>query len=529
MKQLFILLFFLPFCNFTFAQSDAYLDINNLKIGFNANNTMFVDYKNWRANYEFPKGSGKHSNFLNSFCITGLDSNNKLHSSASLFSSIQDFLPGPLDANDSIESSVSNGWKYVWKVDLKTIELFNNLTTHTLANTPNEILIWPAVGNIYARGKNNTILTIAETLAPFIDVNNDGIYNALDGDYPIIKGDQALWWVFSDNGNAYNRINSKPFKVQCQLMAYACKYESLENVFFLDMAIINKSDMPYHDMRTGLMSFVDLGAFNDDYIACDTDLNLAITYNGQNTDAVYNNGLTQHGCMLLKSPAITNFGDTKLGSFMMMNTWNFPNVNSQFHHALHGRFKDGTPQRKSCNTITGGNIVQHAFAGAFGSTDGSNENGCGNTAGDRAYLLATQSYNLAPNNVANHTFAFMNTPIGSNNASFSMLIDLAKDVKIDYAYNPNGCNDYPLQISNNTIENQFSIYPQPSHSAITISSANEYFTSAMIFSVDGKVMLKNNFAKSMHYQLSLPSLAVGHYILVLQTDKRIVRKKIVIE
>ena len=42
------------------------------------------------------------------------------------------------------------------------------------------ILNWPASGNgNYSR-----------SLAPFVDYNHDGIYNAIDGDYPKIDGAQ---------------------------------------------------------------------------------------------------------------------------------------------------------------------------------------------------------------------------------------------------------------------------------------------------------------------------------------------------
>jgi hypothetical protein len=529
MKQLFFILFCMYLPKFLFAQSDAYLDINNLNIGFNSNNSMFVDYIHWQANYEFPKGSGKHSNFLNSFLISALDTNNELHTSAQLFN-LFDFFSGPLDSNDYIDPSISSSWNYVWKVNLSTIDSFTKLTNHTLSNTPNEILIWPAKGNVHARGKNNTVLIVDENSAPYIDVNADEVYNALDGDYPAIKGDQALWWVFSDNGLNHNCSRGKPLKVQCQVMAYACKYKSLENVFFVDVAILNKSDMPYHDMRTGLLSFIDLGRANDDYIGCDTEYNLAITYNGQSTDDVYNIGLTQHGCMLLKSPATSNFGDSKLGSFMLMNTWNFPSIDSEFHHAMHSKFKNGTPQVKSCNMLSGtGPTVQYSFAGDFGSNDGSNEKDCGNPSGERAYLLVTKSYNLAPNNFANHTYAFMNTPIGSSNTTFSILQDLAKDIRIDYNYNPNGCNNYPLIITDFNLQNSFSIYPQPSKEQITISSNDIFFTDISLFSIDGKLILQNHFEKTLFHNLRMPTLSVGNYIIVVDTQKGIVRKKIVVE
>ncbi|HAH57459.1 MAG TPA: hypothetical protein DCL86_04880, partial [Bacteroidales bacterium] len=44
------------------------------------------------------------------------------------------------------------------------------------------ILKWPGNGNP-AQGE-------ASQLAPYRDYNNDGFYNCLDGDYPLIRGDE---------------------------------------------------------------------------------------------------------------------------------------------------------------------------------------------------------------------------------------------------------------------------------------------------------------------------------------------------
>jgi hypothetical protein len=55
---------------------------------------------------------------------------------------------------------------------------------------PAEIANWPAHGN--------TAMGEANYLAPFVDVNADGRYDPNDGDYPDIKGDEALLAIFND-------------------------------------------------------------------------------------------------------------------------------------------------------------------------------------------------------------------------------------------------------------------------------------------------------------------------------------------
>ncbi len=57
------------------------------------------------------------------------------------------------------------------------------------ANTPIPILEWPANGNPFAKGAGGVALVVNHDLAPFVDVNGDGKYNPLLGDYPAMKGD----------------------------------------------------------------------------------------------------------------------------------------------------------------------------------------------------------------------------------------------------------------------------------------------------------------------------------------------------
>src|SRR5690606_24091666 len=113
-----------------------------------------------------------------------------------------DYWPGPLDVfnNASSDTIQAMRWAQIWKVNRTTIDSFLKITNHTIANTPKNILEWPGRSNPNAKTPTNTSLTIPNRpMAPFIDVNNDNIYNALDGDYPDIKGEQMLWWIINDN------------------------------------------------------------------------------------------------------------------------------------------------------------------------------------------------------------------------------------------------------------------------------------------------------------------------------------------
>ena len=56
---------------------------------------------------------------------------------------------------------------------------------------PDGILNWPAIGD--------SLLNEPFDLAPFVDVNSNGCYDPANGDYPVIKGDEAIYWINRPN------------------------------------------------------------------------------------------------------------------------------------------------------------------------------------------------------------------------------------------------------------------------------------------------------------------------------------------
>src|SRR5262249_33923030 len=155
-----------------------------------------------------PKGSGKHALFAGAMWIGGRDQSNNLHVAAQTYrQSGSDFWPGPLDTtNATTNASVCLQYDKHWRVTRQEVSDF--ISSGTL--TP-DIQSWP--------GNGNTALGQQHYLAPFVDVNGDGVYNTSDGDYPSydfsgsanccdnLHGDQSIWWVFNDMGNVHAETN----------------------------------------------------------------------------------------------------------------------------------------------------------------------------------------------------------------------------------------------------------------------------------------------------------------------------------
>lgn len=291
-KLLPVLVFCLIFynANSQSAASDQ-LDINNIKARFLANGALFGGETSQSASdgFEAPVGSGKSTFYTGRLWIGGLDNNGQLRLAAERFSQVgNDFFSGPLttDGSASCITGTDSIYNRVWKINRATIDSF---AAGLLGNNiPSAIMEWPAHGDV-SSGQSYY-------LAPFTDVNNDGVYNPLDGDYPKIRGDQAVFFIFNDNCHPHTETGAEPIGVEIHAMAYAfnCPQDSaLANTVFLHYDIINRGSFILYNTYVGLWSDMDIGYANDDFIGCDVMRSSYFTYNGLNLDGT--GGVGQYG------------------------------------------------------------------------------------------------------------------------------------------------------------------------------------------------------------------------------------------
>ena len=252
------------------------LDINNVRARLLAGGDMWWDQGLGSARYEVPKGSGHHTMFASSLWLGGIDAGGKIHVAAQTYRQTgNDFWPGPIDTSLQINATQCGIYDRHWRVTKAEIQshIINPL------NSTQAITSWPAKGNNVGGG------IINRDLAPFVDVNNNGIYDPINGDYPKINGDQAIWWVINDIGNAHTESQARALGVEVQVMAYAFATNNiLNNTTFYNYNITNRSDTTYNDFYIGYWTDSDLGDGFDDYIGYDSTRNAAIYYNSDNSD-----------------------------------------------------------------------------------------------------------------------------------------------------------------------------------------------------------------------------------------------------
>ena len=196
-----------------------------------------------------------------------------------------------MDPNDY--ATLGPAWDKVWKINCSTIETFKEWYACSLdANCdvstnfpgyqiPQSIISWPSHGTALAQ-----TIDIATFLYdnPNSPSGADGVYNPNDGDYPLIKGNQAIFFIY----NAKRTLSIVPsVKLEFRGLAYAYGNtgdSALDNTIFIDYEVINRSVFTLSNTYLGFDVDFDLGDPTDDYIASDVARSAFYVYNGSSND-----------------------------------------------------------------------------------------------------------------------------------------------------------------------------------------------------------------------------------------------------
>ncbi|KXK43797.1 MAG: hypothetical protein UZ11_BCD004000477 [Bacteroidetes bacterium OLB11] len=243
-------------CDNTTAVID--LDINNVRARLMTGGDMWWDRPSSSAAYEVPKSSNKNSLFAGSIWIGGIDhTTNELKVAAQTYRQTgNDYWSGPLDNAAGITAQTCANWDRFWKINASDINKFKGLTLGVTDPAQIESIIqnnedkiaqvikeWPAKGNSEVLTAGGAPMQLPNReFAPFVDVDNDGVYNWHKGDYPSILGDQYIWWVFNDKGNAKTETQSEAIGLEIHAAAFAFSTnDCLNEATFYNYKVFNYS------------------------------------------------------------------------------------------------------------------------------------------------------------------------------------------------------------------------------------------------------------------------------------------------
>lgn len=326
------------------ANTIVYIEYNNVRTRVETGGLWWQDRANGSADYEVPKGSNSYALYAGGLWLAGTDVNGQLKAAVSLFGRGVDYYSGPLnnDGTAEIDEARCESWDRFFEISRKEVEefvLFNASDEAGRAElfpngyeVPTSIKDWPGNGLPNSDSSENVLL--APKLAPYIDVNADGIYDWRDGDYPFydlgsslnsnirdsslinsdgiidcraprtdrsqsasrpLFGDKTYWWIFNDKGNLHTESNapSVGMEIHAQAFAFATNDE-INDMTFYNFELINRSTFTLTD--TYFASYVDpdMGFPSDDYVGCDVVRGFGYCYNGDDLDQDFQ-GQTGYG------------------------------------------------------------------------------------------------------------------------------------------------------------------------------------------------------------------------------------------
>lgn len=533
------------------------IDINNIKATIRSQGDLFTNYDKISEN-QSPKTACANTVQASALWLGGIDNGGNLHGAAMTYRQTGvDYWPGPLDTVNVACVNDAQQYNKIWKINKSMIQDFQQNYQNGPAYINPDILSWP--GN----GTGN----MAKRLAPFVDLNSNGIYEPLLGEYPEIEGDEMLYWIFNDKCNVHSETGCSPLGVEIHGKAYAYVCDdidpnsadyALNNTVFYSYAIYNRSTNNYRDFYISWWHDVDLGNYMDDYVGCDIDRNAGFVYNGDNYDqGIYGYGLNppMQSYVQLQGPiAPANDGIDNNHNGVIDEQYeqilftNFVYYNNDFsitgnpencqhiYNYMRSRWKDNTPMvYGGTNGYGSGTPTNYTFPtppysnGEPGDTlPPWNEVLSGNTPGDRRFIMSCGPTELEPGGVINVVFASVfshynsapngaNTSLALNNSYVDKVTDWFNSQNYPSCYNPTSVVETTGGIG------KLNVYPNPATNMVTIniggkSDALDYCVTDMA----GKTVVcgKGN-------TINLGGFANGMYLLYAQNNDGVFYTKLI--
>lgn len=411
--------------------SEFNMDVNNVRAMLLGGGDMWWNFT--APQYNVPKSNGTtpavDALFAGSIWITGLDAGGNLKCAAVRYrQNGNDYWPGPL-TNGTVDAAVCTQYDVHFSVlgtDIAAAQTayLQNGTATTEAMIPKDVLSWPGEGNPFL-ASDPTLMgqtyAIPDVLAPFKDVDGNGIYDPTQGDYPVIPtggnnasahayADQMVFWVFNDEGNIHTESGGTAIGVQVNALGFAFQStDNINNMTFYTYQIINKSSNKL--LQTYMSQWVDpdLGCYENDLVGCDTTRSLGICYNGTipDPDCGIENGyqydLPVVGVDFFQGPLSDSGTQIGLTSFVYFTngavfSQQDPETAAQYRNYQTGFWNDGTPFTTGGTgyNASGGTKTKFIFPGNPSDPNAWSECSAKTTPGDRRFVQSSGPFTLNP-------------------------------------------------------------------------------------------------------------------------------------
>jgi hypothetical protein len=525
--------------NFELAQmwnSYSQIEVNNIRTAITANGQLSCcEIPVSEPMYEFPSGSGTHTVFMQSLLLAGKSGeagNETLHAVLPMYGYMEAWWRGPA-GNEGTYQLNQEAWNRVWYLSKDEIDFHIANWSQPDYEMPLSIVLWPAHGDVS--------LGQSQQIAPFFDANQNGLYEPELGEYPLIRGDYALYFIFNDQRKSWASQSHFNTEVRGMLYGYhAPDNPALNNTLFLNYQLYNMSDIDYHGVYVGMNSNFDIGSPWDDYVGCDTSLHAYFIYNGREIDEwdgpdtypVYGEHPPAQAATFLNRPLSTFF-----------NKWAHPlppsdySTNEQAYFNMQAIWQDGTPMTYGGTgypTEQGDTVrAMHLFPGDLNNPDAWHEIALNNPFGDRRGLGSSYIGDFLAGDMICFDVALVTARDMDGDHISS--VDLVKEhiAEVRNFFNENfgyGCQDLMttnLQEQEALPTARLQVYPNPTGHNITIRHvALNQVATYRLFNAMGS-MVESGKLTGLTTTVSMHHLPAGLYIIQVADDKILMHQKLI--
>ncbi len=576
---------------YTHGNVSKYLDTNNIRAKINPWGMQFWQGPTniWAAVYppedtvlyEYPKGSIKNTIFNENIWVGGMDENGQFRLAAERYCGIgKDFWEGPLSISGSevsIDTSTVMKWHRVWKLNVDQIIYHKNHWKDSGYQPIEAIATWPAHGD--------PKLNQADYLAPFVDVDGDSIYDPMKGDYPLIRGDQCIFFIYNDV-REHTETQGKQIGLEIHGMAYEFYNPdtlSLNNTVFFSYKIFNRSGHTLNDTYIGVFCDFEIGYAFDDYVGCDVGRGAFYGYNGEDIDGngephSYGENPPAQGIVILGGPLMdpnnqddpvggcdesingVGFGDGIVDNerFGMTKFIYFNNSSGvqgdpfqadEYYNYMKAIWKDSTAMEYGGN----GHIASGAYGPAanfmfpgltdpcywgtggekpYGPVDWTEET-AGNRPDDRRGLSVMGPFTFLPGSVQKVDLAFV-TARGDDGpySSVELLKQYIDEVKQGYYKNSDyygyqWLGEKEHQVVN---KNTLKVFPNPATTEIWVDyPAGRNQVTYCVFDIYGRQIRQGVINSEGPFSISMTGMQKGLYVVTVQDGNTIYTVKVMKE
>lgn len=247
------------------------------------------------------------------------------------------------------------------------------------------IAAWPANG---AKG-------FATVMAPYVDVNRNGKYDPINGDYPFVP-EGELAYTISNDVAAPVRLGGTPAlgaEVQQMVWIPEMQVDTARGLLaYFRYVVHNRSQNDWHGVSLSLVADFSIGDRNDDYLLTDVNAGGMAAYNGTNMDGVFGNKIPALAVYLLNRQVLSgmyfeNSSDAVRGK---------PTALAHYHYLARGKWKTGRNLAFGRAGLDGSIVTSYVYSNGTDPANPGvwNEGDAGNFPGNRTGLLSTDTFSL---------------------------------------------------------------------------------------------------------------------------------------